>query len=116
MENHKLVLPEHLNHYGYLFGGQLLKWVDEVGWIAAGLDFPGRKFVTVAMDQVEFKKSIKLGSTLRFETSQTHMGKSSVSYRINVYNDNLDTGSEEHSFTTKITFVSVDDKGHAVLI
>jgi acyl-CoA hydrolase len=21
IENHKLVLPEHLNHYGYFFGG-----------------------------------------------------------------------------------------------
>jgi len=25
MENYKLVLPEHLNHYGFLFGGNLLK-------------------------------------------------------------------------------------------
>jgi hypothetical protein len=31
MENHKLVLPEHLNQYGFLFGGNLLKWVDEYG-------------------------------------------------------------------------------------
>lgn len=28
METYKLVLPEHLNPYGYLFGGNLLKWVD----------------------------------------------------------------------------------------
>jgi acyl-CoA hydrolase len=27
------VLPEHLNHYGYLFGGHLLKWVDASAWI-----------------------------------------------------------------------------------
>jgi len=25
MENYKLVLPEHLNHYGYLSGGNMLK-------------------------------------------------------------------------------------------
>ena len=25
MEKFKLVLPEHLNHYGYLFGGNLLE-------------------------------------------------------------------------------------------
>lgn len=29
MENFTLVRPEHLNHHGYLFGGVLLKWVDE---------------------------------------------------------------------------------------
>ncbi len=25
MENYKLVLPEHLNYYGYLFGGYFLR-------------------------------------------------------------------------------------------
>ena len=29
MENHKRVIPQHLNQYGYLFGGNLLQWVDE---------------------------------------------------------------------------------------
>ena len=36
---YKLVLPEHLNQYGFLFGGNLLKWIDEVSWMAS-LDFP----------------------------------------------------------------------------
>ena len=57
MENHKLVLPGHLNHYGYLFGGHLLQWVDECSWIAATLDYPGCQLVTIAMDRVEFRKS-----------------------------------------------------------
>lgn len=51
MESYKLVLPEHLNHYGYLFGGYLLQWVDETAYIAATLDYPGSNFVTVAMDR-----------------------------------------------------------------
>jgi acyl-CoA hydrolase len=29
VEKHKLVIPQHINHYGYLFGGNLLKWGDE---------------------------------------------------------------------------------------
>ena len=41
MENRRLVLPEHLNHFGFLFGGQLLRWVDGTAWIAASLDYPG---------------------------------------------------------------------------
>ncbi len=47
MENFKVVRPGHLNHYDYLFGGELLKWVDEISWIAASCDYPGCKFVTV---------------------------------------------------------------------
>ena len=40
MEHRKLVLPEFLNNQGYLFGGNLLKWVDESAYITASLDFP----------------------------------------------------------------------------
>ena len=29
METHRLVLPEDLNQFGFLFGGRLLSWVDE---------------------------------------------------------------------------------------
>ena len=29
MENYNLVRQEHLNHNGYLFGGQMLMWIDE---------------------------------------------------------------------------------------
>ena len=50
MENHRLVLPEHLNHYGFLFGGHLLKWVDEFAYIAATIEYPGYNFVTIGMD------------------------------------------------------------------
>jgi acyl-CoA hydrolase len=82
MENYKLVLPEHLNHYGYLFGGHLLKWVDEVAWIAASLDYPGCNFVTIGMDKVEFRKSVKQGALLRLEVNRAREGNTSVQYTV----------------------------------
>ena len=77
-DNHKLVLPEHLNHYGCLFGGYLLQWVDESAWIAASLDHPNCHFVTVAMDKVEFKRSVKTGTILKFHATQTAIGNLSL--------------------------------------
>ena len=109
MRNHKLVLPEHLNHYGYLFGGYLLHWVDEYGYIAANLDFPGHRFVTIALDNVAFKKSIRLGSVLKFDMERTRLGNTSVSYNVKVYSDSIETGEEELVFETNITFVNVDE-------
>ena len=111
MKNHKLVLPEHLNHYGYLFGGNLLKWVDEVSWIAASLDFPGCQFVTVAMDRVEFKKSVRQGAVLRFDSQRLHSGNTSVQYIVEVFSKNIVSGQEEEIFSTTVTFVRVDDCG-----
>ena len=109
MENYKLVLPEHLNQFGYLFGGNLLKWVDEIAWIAASLDFPGCKFVTIGMDKVEFRKSIKEGSILRFLVERIRIGNTSVQYTVKVFNEDIKTGDEKSVFSTNVTFVNVDE-------
>lgn len=114
MINHKLVLPEHLNHYGYLFGGNLLKWVDEYAWIAATLEYPGCNFVTMAMDRVEFKKSIHEGAVLRFEIVKDRAGATSVQYTVTVFAKNIHTGKEEPVFSTNVTFVRVDNYGKKI--
>jgi len=111
MENYKLVLPEYLNHYGFLFGGALLRWVDEVAYITATLQFPGCNFVTIGMDRVEFKKSVRQGAILRFDVQLAHKGQSSVTYAAKVYKKEVASGIEELVFQTNITFVSVDEKG-----
>ena len=116
MESQKLVLPEHLNRYGYLFGGNLLKWVDEMGWIAASMDHPGCNFVTRAMDRVEFKSSVREGVTLRFEVEKMSTGTSSVTYTVEVSSGNLEsgdreTGDRETVFSTNITYVCMDAEG-----
>ena len=116
MENHKLVLPEHLSHYGYLFGGNLLKWVDEYAWIAATLDHPGCKFVTIGMDRVEFRKSVRQGTILRFDIQAYRLGNTSMQYQAVVYADNPDSRAEETIFTTRVSFVCLDENGkkHAI--
>lgn len=116
MENFKVVLPEHLNHYGFLFGGNMLKWVDEVAYIAASIEFPGCNFVTVAMDRVEFKKSISQGSLLRFDVQCNTVGTTSVRYLVQVYARDLQQGNEDLVFSTTITFVCVDNCGKKTAI
>jgi len=111
MTNHKLVLPEHLNHYGYLFGGYLLHWVDENAYIAANLDFPGRRFVTVALDNVVFRKSIRMGSVLKFDIERTRKGETSATYSVRVLCDSIEAVREELVFDTNITFVNIDEEG-----
>lgn len=108
MQTHRLVLPEDLNHYGFLFGGRLLAWVDEASWIAASLDYPHCQFVTVAMNTVEFHHSVRQGTILNISCDRLNEGSTSVTYRVTVIDER--TGS--HSiFSTDVTFVSVDDAG-----
>ena len=111
MENHRLVLPEHLNHYGFLFGGCLLQWVDEMAWIAASLDYKGCRLVTIAMDQVTFRKGVRSGTVLRFVTQRVRIGRTSVSYKVEVFAETIEGGSEDLVFTTTVTQVRVDESG-----
>jgi acyl-CoA hydrolase len=107
MQSFKLVLPEHLNHYGYLFGGYLLQWVDETAYIAASLDYPGSNFVTIAMDRVEFRKSIRQGAILRLEANRQRVGTTSVGYLVEVF----DGPAPAPVFSTQITFVGLGPDG-----
>ncbi len=111
LSTYKLVFPEHLNQFGFLFGGNLLKWVDETAWMAASSDFPGHHFVTVALDRVEFRKSAQGGNVLRFDISRERIGHTSVTYRVDVVRRCLASGRDESIFCTNITFVRVDDQG-----
>jgi acyl-CoA hydrolase len=109
-----MVRTEHLNHHGYLFGGQLLKWVDEFAYLAAARDYAGVKLVTRAMDSIEFRTHVVNGSILRFRVLPLHQGTTSVTYEVRVYADAPGATEEALVFTNRITFVAVDDLGGKV--
>ncbi|MDA7518075.1 acyl-CoA thioesterase [bacterium] len=109
METHRLVLPGDLNQFGYLFGGQLLGWIDEASWIAASLDFPRCRFVTIGMDQVVFRHSVREGTILIIDSKKVTQGETSVTYQVEVRRGRPD--EKGPIFSTKVTFVNVDEAG-----
>ena len=111
MNSFTLVRPEHLNHHGNLFGGSLLRWVDEYAWIVASLDFPHCRLVTIAMDRVEFRHQVPSGTILRFSIMPERRGTTSITYRVNVLADEPGADVERSIFSTNITFVRVDEQG-----
>ena len=114
METQRLVLPEDLNQFGFLFGGRLLSWIDEASWIAASLDFPQCRFVTIGMDEVVFRHSVREGTILIIESEKVAQGTSSVTYKVIVRRGR---GPEfDRIFSTQVTFVNVDVGGEKVAI
>ncbi|HEX9777708.1 MAG TPA: acyl-CoA thioesterase [Geopsychrobacteraceae bacterium] len=111
MENFTLVRPEHLNHHGYLFGGMMLKWVDETAWMAASREFPGCTLVTIGMDDIRFTQRVDNGAILRFSVVRQTQGRSSVSYAVSVSADAPGAAAECEVFKTRVTFVRVDAQG-----
>ena len=112
MDNYTLVRPEHLNHHGYLFGGVMLKWVDENAWMAASREYPGRSMVTIGMDACRFKHRVENGSILHFRTEKIRRGRTSVTYNVVVYADAPGAATEQEVFSTSVTFVRLDEAGN----
>ena len=111
MDTYAIVRPEYLNHHGYLFGGALLKWVDEFAWLVASRDFTGCTLVTIGMDEIVFRHRVVSGSILRFQVEPLKKGTSSVRYKVDVYADEPGAEEEKWVFSTSITFVRVGEKG-----
>jgi acyl-CoA hydrolase len=111
MDNYTLVRPEHLNHHGYLFGGAMLKWVDEFAWLVASLDYPGCTLVTRAMDRIVFRHRAPSGSILRFNILPAGRGTTSVTYAVRVFSDEPGATEEKEIFDTTVTFVRVGADG-----
>lgn len=107
-------MPEDLNHHGFLFGGRMLQWVDEYAYIAASLDFRQCNLVTVALDHVEFRRSVRQGTVLKFHVEQARVGTSSVQYTVNVFNAN--DQNPEPIFSTGVTYVRVDASGGKIAL
>lgn len=109
MQTQRLVLPADLNQYGFLFGGRLLAWIDEASWIAASLDHPSCRFVTVAMNDVQFRHSVREGTILTIDSQQKSIGRTSITYAVRVHDTR--NGGIDPLFATEVTFVNVDEAG-----
>ena len=100
-----------MNDQGSLFGGYLLKWLDEFAYITACIDYPGHTFVTIGLKQVEFRHPIVLGEILRFSVNETRKGTTSVEYLVEVFGEKDALAKDVTLFATKITFVNLGSDG-----
>lgn len=88
-EQSHLLMPRCLNAAGYLFGGQLLAWIDETAGIVAKRHAE-MNVVTVAVDNMYFKSGAKVNDTIVLIGRLTHVGRSSMEVRIDTYAESLD--------------------------
>lgn len=111
MQFKALVRPEHMNQHGSLFGGYMLKWVDEYAYIAALEDYPCGRFVTRGMEAAEFSHPVDCGALLTFDVTRVRSGFSSVTYQVEVSARNPTENCETTVFRTGVTLCAVDEKG-----
>ena len=108
-EQQYLICPAHINHYGRLFGGQLLKWIDELAGIVA-IRHCGATVTTAAIDNLQFKAPAYTGDMIVLEGRVTYVGRSSMEIRVDTFREALD-GQREIINRAYIDMVSINCKG-----
>ncbi len=108
-EQQYLVCPAHINHYGRLFGGQLLKWIDELAGIVA-MRHCGDTVTTAAIDNLQFKGPAYTGDLVVLRGMVTSVGRSSMEIRVDTYREGKD-GNREMINRAYIDMVCIDCKG-----
>ena len=104
----KLIKPSDLNPRGTLFGGQLLKWIDEEAAIFAICQLSSSNIVTKAMSEIDFVKTAKVGDVIEFGMDLVKFGTTSVTICCDVRNKNT---KESIIKIDKIVFVLLDENG-----
>lgn len=108
-----VTLPRDTNHYGTIFGGVILSYIDQAGFVEARRHGVHR-WVTVAIDRVEFTKPVHLGDVVNFYGATVKAGTSSVTVRIEVEAERYTTGQTVPVTTATITLVAVDAHGRPI--
>lgn len=111
-EQQYLIRPVHINHYGRLFGGQLLEWIDEIAGIVA-IRHSNAIVTTAAIDNLQFKAPAFEGDMIVLQGRVTHVGRTSMEIRVDTY---IETLEGDHVMINRayIDMVAIDSNGTAI--
>lgn len=111
----ELVMPNHTNHHGTLFGGHALGLMDHAGWVAA-TRCARRTMVTVASERVEFKVPVRAGQLVELVARVAEVGRTSVRVAVDMYAEDVATGDRRLATSGSFVFVAIGDDGRPVPI
>ncbi len=81
-----ILMYSDINGQNRLFGGQLLKWIDEVAGVTARRHC-GRNVTTASIDQLSFKDGAYLNETVVLVGRVTYVGRTSMEVRVDTYRE-----------------------------
>jgi len=82
----KWILPEDLNPNDTLFGGSLLRWIDEEAAIYAIIQLENKRVVTKFISEINFVSSARRGDIIEMGMEVVKFGNSSLTLRCEVRN------------------------------
>jgi len=104
-------LPADVNANGDIFGGWVMAQVDLAGSVIPARYTQGR-MATVAVKEFVFKQPVRIGDILSFYSEVTHIGRTSITVKVEVFAERFRTQGQYIKVTeASVTYVAIDDQG-----
>lgn len=111
-----MMMPRDTNAHGTIFGGVVLSYIDQAGVIEARAYEPHR-FVTVALDKVEFHQPVYVGDVLTFYTRVARKGRTSITIHVDVEAERFKKPRETVRVTeAELVYVAIDENRRPIPI
>lgn len=115
VEMREMVMPNHTNSHGNVFGGTVMGWIDIAAAMVSARHC-GRPVVTAHIDDIDFIAPIKMGYHVLIQASLNYVGKTSMIVGVKVTSENPTTGESRVTTKAYLTFVALDDLGRPISV
>ncbi len=106
----RIMMPMDANPSGNVYGGSILKYLDEVASIVTFRHTRGN-VVTASIDRMDFLAPMHVGDILVLKAAINFSGKTSMEVGVRVEAENPHTGRTVHAGSCYLTMVALDEHG-----
>jgi len=106
----RIMMPMDANVSGNVFGGSILRLIDEVASIVA-FRHARKNVVTASIDRMDFFSPVFIGDLLRLNASINYVHTTSMEIGVRVEAENPVSGQVRHTGTCFLTYVALDKEG-----
>lgn len=104
----RIMMPTDANILGNVFGGAIMKYMDEAAAIAA-FRHARRNVVTASIDRMDFISPVYVGDLLVLKAAVNYVGRTSMEIGVRIEAENLKTGEVTHTGSCFLTYVALDE-------
>jgi len=109
------MMPTDANVLGNVFGGAIMRYMDEVAAIVA-VRHAGKNSVTASIDRMNFYAPVYLGNLLVLKASINYVGNTSMEVGVRIEAQDPTTGKTVHTGSCYLTYVAIDGRGKPTLV
>ncbi len=107
----RVMMPTDANIAGNVFGGTILKMIDEVSGLVA-VRHCNSNVVTASIEHMDFLWPVHIGDLLSMDAKLTYVGRSSMEVMVSVTSEDLVSGDKHYAGDSVVTLVALDRDGH----